>query len=323
MVGTAVVVGGGPAVVAAATSGGIDVAAETAGKGVVSLVVHAAAIAESAISKRNSPVVMVVSGFDATPVSFLADIEETDAGDGLVRSVIHADLAAAGAAVRGVYVAVELQPVQSGDAARILWLLLAFLVIVLILLFAVCTDSNDEPAAAPAPTTTTTATPSPTTATPTLDVVNTSAAGPTTVPSSPPATTLRPPTTTALSPTTQPGPIDISGTWTFLIDVAEATGACDGEEGDRVDPDTVTIAQEGNVLTVTGLNGEDPAWVGEILGNDVIFNGERNEDSGRTIASFIMTVDDAATVMSGIEEWTWSGPGGSCPGSLSEVSAER
>lgn len=288
-----------------------------------------------------------MSGFDATPVSFLADIEETDAGDGLVRSVIHADLAAAGAAVRGVYVAVELQPVQSGDAfgesvhmsdalvgledndqeerrrRAILWLLLAFLVIVLILLFAVCADSNDEPAAAPAPTTTTTATPSPTTATPTPDVVNTSAAGPTTVPSSPPATTLRPPTTTALSPTTQPGPIDISGTWTFLIDVTEATGACDGEEGDRVDPDTVTIAQEGNVLTVTGLNGEDPAWVGEILGNDVIFNGERNEDSGRTIASFIMTVDDAATVMSGIEEWTWSGPGGSCPGSLSEVSAER
>ena len=124
-------------------------------------------------------------------------------------------------------------------------------------------------------------------------------------------------------PTTEAGPIDVSGVWTFVIDVTETRGACAGEEDEPVDPDTVTIEQDGDVLTVTGLNGNDPPWSGQITGNQVTFAGERDEDDGRTTALFVLTVDDAGTVFGGIEEWTWSGPGGSCPDSLSDVTADR
>lgn len=140
----------------------------------------------------------------------------------------------------------------------------------------------------------------------------------------PPATPALATTTEAFATTTtEAAPLDISGEWTFLIDVTETRGACAGEEHDRVDPETVTIQQEGDLLTVTGLNGNDPPWTGQLVDNMVTFSGERNEDGGRTAAKFILSVDDAASRLTGIEEWTWSGPGGSCPDGLSEVSAQR
>ena len=105
--------------------------------------------------------------------------------------------------------------------------------------------------------------------------------------------------------------------------MTETRGACAGEEDEPVEADTVTIAQDGDLLVVTGLNGTDPPWTGQITGNEVTFAGERDEDGGRTTALFVLTVDDAGSVFGGIEEWSWKGPGGSCPDSLSDVTANR
>ena len=197
---------------------------------------------------------------------------------------------------------------------RFLWLWFAAAFLLLLLLFVVCTgDDEDEPVSL-AVTTTTTRVPAP------------APTGAPTLPAPAPATTSAPATTTqapAATTTTEPGPIDVSGVWTFIIDVTKTGGACAGEEDEPVDPKTVTIKQEGDVLTVTGLNGTDPPWQGQIVDNTVTFAGERDEDRGRTVASFTLTVDEATMQLTGIEEWTWSGPGGTCPGSLSEVSAER
>jgi hypothetical protein len=194
----------------------------------------------------------------------------------------------------------------------LLWFWLAAAILLLILLFVVCSGGGDDEPQAAAPTTTTTPA---TTRAPAVAPAITPA--PTQPP--PPAASTRPPAPTTTEPaatTTEPGPIDVGGVWTFIIDVTETGGACAGEENEPVDPDTVTIQQVGAVLTVTGLNGEDPPWGGEIVDHQVTFAGERDEDGGRTIARFILTVDDDATQLTGIEEWTWSGPGGSCPGSL-------
>ena len=172
--------------------------------------------------------------------------------------------------------------------------------------------ATTAPPATPAPTTTTTAAP----ATP----APTTTAAPTTTPA---PTTTTPPTTPAPTTTTQPGPIDVAGVWAFLIDVTRARGICSGEEDEKVQDEEVTIRQDGTTLSVTGLNRDDPPWEGEIVDNTVTFGGERDEDRGRTTAMFTLTVDDAGTMMSGEEVWAWSGPGGSCRNSLSEVTAER
>ena len=206
---------------------------------------------------------------------------------------------------------------------RLLWLWFGLALVILMLLFVVCTSGTDNSAPAPVPAARTTtaagvALPAPTSPAPEPDIVTTRAPAPARTGAPRLATTAAPP-----PPTTEAGPIDVSGVWTFIINVTETRGACAGEEDEPVDPDTVTIQQDGDVLTVTGLNGTGPPWFGQITGNQVTFAGERDEDDGRTTALFVLTVDDAGTVFGGIEEWTWSGPGGSCPDSLSDVTANR
>jgi len=183
----------------------------------------------------------------------------------------------------------------------VFWILFgAAILLVVVLLFVFSGGEEDAPAAAPP----------------------TSTAAPTTTAPTTPASTSAP-TTQPASTTTEAGPIDVSGVWTFLIDVTEAKGTCSGEEDEKVEPNEVTIRQDGVTLTVTGLNNTDPPWQGEIVANSVTFAGERDEDGGRTIAAFTLTVDDAAATLAGIEVWSWSGPGGGCADARSEVSAVR
>ncbi len=74
------------------------------------------------------------------------------------------------------------------------------------------------------------------------------------------------------------------------------------------------------MLVVAGFGGS-PAntWNGMIVGTTITFNGTRPEDGGTTTASFTLEVDIDAGTLAGAEAWTWSGPGGSCPGSASTV----
>ena len=66
-----------------------------------------------------------------------------------------------------------------------------------------------------------------------------------------------------------------------------------------------------------------PAW--EVVLNDQPAHdaAEREEDDGRTTADFTLLVDFDAGTMAGIEEWNWRGPGGSCPDSMSDVTATK
>lgn len=112
----------------------------------------------------------------------------------------------------------------------------------------------------------------------------------------------------------------------MIVDVTVATGACAGEEEetrDEIEPDLVTIVQEGDSITVVGLGypKDSQVWQGEIDGDRVTFGGVREEDQGVTTASFTMVIDFTAGTMSGVEAWTWEGPGGSCPENESEVTA--
>jgi len=110
----------------------------------------------------------------------------------------------------------------------------------------------------------------------------------------------------------------------MLVDVTVATGACAGEgEDNDIEPDLVTIAQEGDSITVIelGYPKDTQVWHGAVDGATVTFGGVREEDQGMTTASFTMVVDFAAGTMTGVETWTWEGPGGSCPESESKVTA--
>ena len=194
------------------------------------------------------------------------------------------------------------RPEDETDRRRLIFLILLVLLI-LLLLWSRC-GSGDEEGAVQSSTTQATA-PTPTT---------TTTAPPTT------GTTEAPSTTTTTVPEQT-----ISGVWSVNVDVTVATVACEGEELDEFTPDTVTITQEGASFTLVGLGfpKDEQVWEGQIDGNLVTFSGVREEDEGTTTAAFILEVDFDSLTMQGIEEWTWEGPGGSCPGSESAVTATR
>jgi len=101
------------------------------------------------------------------------------------------------------------------------------------------------------------------------------------------------------------------------------TGACAGESGDS-GVHEATIVQDGTKLTVFGF-GTTPndSWPGNLNGTTVTFNGTRGEDNGTTTASFTLELNPETWTMVGNEAWTWVGPGGSCPGSASDVTGEK
>lgn len=126
-------------------------------------------------------------------------------------------------------------------------------------------------------------------------------------------------------PPPDPGPdalLDFGGVWTFTITVTVETGACSGEVGVPQN-DQVTIAQEGTTLTVNGLGGANDPWVGDVTNGAAVFGGTRPEDGGLTTAVFTMTMSEDGQTLTGAEAWSWTGPGGTCPNSASDVTALR
>ena len=124
-------------------------------------------------------------------------------------------------------------------------------------------------------------------------------------------------------------PVDVddtslSGGWTMIVDVTAATGACAGEELEPVDTIQVNITQQGNSMTITGPFGDAGSQNlnGNLTSGVVSVGGSYPEDGGTTTATHTLTVVSADS-MSGTEAWSWTGPGGSCPGSTSDVAAFR
>jgi hypothetical protein len=128
------------------------------------------------------------------------------------------------------------------------------------------------------------------------------------------------------SPLVPNGTGGITGQWTFMIDVTVATGVCAGDELDPVATSVVSIVQAGDSVSATGPWGStsgSETLIGLRSGNTVTVGGLYAEDGGLTTASYTLTVTGSDDAMSGIESWSWSGPGGSCPGSQSSVTATK
>ena len=122
-----------------------------------------------------------------------------------------------------------------------------------------------------------------------------------------------------------PGASTLSGNWTMTVDVTVATGACAGEELEPVDTFKVSITQQGNSMTITGPFGDAGTQNlnGNLTSGVVSVGGSYPEDGGTTTATHTLTVGKDENSMSGTEAWSWTGPGGSCPGSASIVTAFR
>lgn len=123
--------------------------------------------------------------------------------------------------------------------------------------------------------------------------------------------------------------VGVSGAWSFTVDVTAADGVCAGEENAPPSTDTITITQtptsDPNVFTIAmaGFLG-DPAITlnGTMTGANIVVAGSYPEDGGTTTSSHNLNVTGPNTI-SGVETWSWIGPGGSCPNGLAEVTATR
>jgi len=177
--------------------------------------------------------------------------------------------------------------------------------------------------------TTPSATPTQTTSTPTSAPTTTQT---TSTPTSTPTATQTPsPTTTPTStstPTITPTIPNIAGQWQWDVTVTFASGVCAGEEGPSPTR-IIELTQQGNDVTVSGF--PNPA---KILTGDVTFDnttgkwivrlqGSYPEDTGTTTGEYTLELNNTFDEMTGDENWNWVGGGGSCPGSMSTVSAEK
>jgi hypothetical protein len=62
---------------------------------------------------------------------------------------------------------------------------------------------------------------------------------------------------------------------------------------------------------------------GNLTSGVVSVGGSYPEDGGTTTATHTLTVAPDEQSMSGTEAWSWTGPGGSCPESASDVDLTR
>lgn len=143
-------------------------------------------------------------------------------------------------------------------------------------------------------------------------------------------TTMATETTKATETTTvtaTPTPPDMSGMWTFIIDVTEAYGQCAGEEEEVPRSEQINIEQNGWDLTLSGFLGnptniltggialEDEVWIITVTGN-------YPEGLGTTIPTYRLEVN-SGTDLSGVETWTWTGGVGTCPPGKSIITATK
>lgn len=141
---------------------------------------------------------------------------------------------------------------------------------------------------------------------------------------------------------------DLTGTWSFEVDVTKAPGTCSSEENEppwtaqveivQTDPDPSDPDNPENVVA-TGPWNSDPGTGDHVLrgttqfdqlspgGVDrVVIEGSWPEDGGTTEARFQLTTNDGVggLEMSGTESWDWSeSDGDSCNDGRSEVAASK
>jgi hypothetical protein len=119
--------------------------------------------------------------------------------------------------------------------------------------------------------------------------------------------------------------LNLSGTWDYTVLVLQASGSCQGEAGFS-STEQVTITANNGHVTVAGLLGEPSNQLTGIVegGNLVRLSGSYSEDLGTTQSAVVLSVY-SADEMSGLESWSWIGPGGQgyCSGGRSEITVIR
>lgn len=129
--------------------------------------------------------------------------------------------------------------------------------------------------------------------------------------------------------------VDVSGTWNYTLDVTVANGVCAGEEFEDDPPPTgtgpemgsATVVQSGTTVTATSFWGSDDGMThdltGTISGSTVTVTGTYPEDGGMTTRTLILTANTAVTMMTGVEEWTWTDGVDTCADGEATVTATK
>jgi len=131
---------------------------------------------------------------------------------------------------------------------------------------------------------------------------------------------------------------NLKGIWQFTTTVTQAKGVCAGEGG--TSSNQITITQNERKVTFSGFLG-DPGkrltgelvhpktsssdnkdWVNDTTEWIVYVTGSYPEDSGITTSTLRLVID-TATALSGGEDWTWTGGGGTCPDGKATIVATR
>ena len=125
----------------------------------------------------------------------------------------------------------------------------------------------------------------------------------------------------------------LDGNWVYTVDVTVANGVCAGEENDEVDgfPVEITVTDQGDGTYLVTISGfiDDPSNVvtGTVtgvpeIGDDITLTGSYPEDGGVTTTTHHLTVD-SENGLTGTEQWSWTGPGGTCEGGEADLSLDR
>jgi hypothetical protein len=134
----------------------------------------------------------------------------------------------------------------------------------------------------------------------------------------------------------EPVVVDLNGSWTFLVDVTVANGVCAGEEDATPEPfpvNFVVVDPNGDGtydVTVDGDFGDTDAggtMSGTVtgvpeVGDVIVLSGDVAEDGGITTSTYTLTVQ-SATRLTGTEEWSWTGTGGTCPDGQANVQVSK
>ena len=118
--------------------------------------------------------------------------------------------------------------------------------------------------------------------------------------------------------------VDLNGAWTFNVDVTVANGVCEGEENDPpssfavdmlvADPNgdgTYNVSVTGDFGDAGGTISGTVNGIPEV-GDEIVLSGNIAEDGGVTTSTYTLTVV-SDTRLTGFEEWSWTGGGGTCP----------
>lgn len=133
---------------------------------------------------------------------------------------------------------------------------------------------------------------------------------------------------------TTPDTVDLNGSWNYTVDVTVANGVCEGEENSPASTYLVTIAAidpngDGTWdVTATGFLDDPAATItGTVtsvtqVGDQITLSGSYPEDGGTTTTTHRLTIQ-SATRMTGTEDWSWTGGGGTCPDGKANITVVK